>query len=350
MKIGIITVYHASNFGAYLQAYALKRAMEHMGHDVFHIETKSEKKIRRGYFKYPATRRSFKHPIEEFQKYLYGKKKYDIFKKEQQVFVVIPETEAEHMDRIIIGSDELWNISEEKFRHPLYFGAGLEYVLTYGISIGRAKKKDFLIHPEFLTWIKNIHQILVRDKKTQLFVKESTGKLPPMVCDPTFLIPLKEMIHLCHDPYIKNHSYILVYTYEFIMGNKIKEHIIRYAKEKNLKIVSVGFFFAWCDYNLNCGPLEFSDVIRYAQCMVTTTFHGSIFALLNHQRFLVEPFSPKVNDVLEKVGIPEVAIPSDISYEQFCSRMDQQDLDYQMVDRNVMKMRKESLELLKQYM
>src|SRR5699024_7972545 len=114
----------------------------------------SEKKIRRGYFKYPATRRSFKHPIEEFQKYLYGKKKYDIFKKEQQVFVVIQETEAEHMDRIIIGSDELWNISEEKFRHPLYFGAGLEYVLTYGISIGRAKKKDFLIHPEFLTWIK----------------------------------------------------------------------------------------------------------------------------------------------------------------------------------------------------
>lgn len=39
MKIGIITVYDSPNFGSYLQAYALRKYLETMGHDVFWVKS-----------------------------------------------------------------------------------------------------------------------------------------------------------------------------------------------------------------------------------------------------------------------------------------------------------------------
>ena len=37
MNCGIVTFYDHSNYGAVLQAYALSRALDKMGHDAFHV-------------------------------------------------------------------------------------------------------------------------------------------------------------------------------------------------------------------------------------------------------------------------------------------------------------------------
>ena len=46
MKIGIVTVQYANNFGAVLQAYGLKIVLEQMGHQVFYIRSCTDKYAR----------------------------------------------------------------------------------------------------------------------------------------------------------------------------------------------------------------------------------------------------------------------------------------------------------------
>ena len=95
---------------------------------------------------------------------------------------------------------------------------------------------------------------------------------------------------------------LLLYTYNFTIQNWTRDYVIRYAREKNLKLVSVGFYFSWCDYNVNCSPLEFSDVIRQAQCMVTTTFHGSVMGVMNHKKLLAVPFRSESRGSSQETG------------------------------------------------
>lgn len=350
MKIGVLTVYNVSNFGSFLQAYALKRWLEKRGHEVYHIKVKTDREVQRGFYKYPATRRSLTHPVEEFQKYRFGKVKYRYFMEALGDFREIQRAEAGKLDGILIGSDELWNISEEEFQDPAYFGAGLPHSGVYGISVGRAGEKNFEEMPEYREYIRNLKFLTVRDRHTQELVQKITGKNPPMVCDPTFLTGPGILTKPCMDPYLSKHRYLLLYTYNFTIQNWTRDYVIRYAREKNLKLVSVGFYFSWCDYNVNCGPLEFSDVIRQAQCMVTTTFHGSVMGVMNHKKLLAVPFSQKVGDLLRKLGMEDAVMETQMSYPEFRDRLDTFVPDYAESDRRIERMGRESAEILDTYL
>lgn len=350
MKIGVLTVYSVPNFGSFLQAYALKNVLESLGHEVYHIKIRSDREIQRDFYKYPATRRSLQHPIEEFQKFLFGKRKYRIFQENLKVFHEIEKTEIDKMDSVIIGSDELWNISEKEFQYPLYFGAGVEKTATYGISVGKAKWEDFERMSEYQQFIRDVNYITVRDVRTREIVKKITGKVAPMVCDPTFLVETSVLLKKSDDDYIRKNKYILLYTYNFTISEWTKKYLIRYAKEKNLKLVSVGFYFAWCDYNLNCSPFEFGDVIKHAECMVTTTFHGCVIGALNYQKVLAVPFSPKVNDIMGKLGLSDAVVDTEITYETFKYKLDNLYLDEKTLKQNMEAMRIESLGVLENFL
>ena len=45
MKLGVVTIYNGANFGAYLQAYALKKYLEEKGHRVEHLKINSENRV-----------------------------------------------------------------------------------------------------------------------------------------------------------------------------------------------------------------------------------------------------------------------------------------------------------------
>ena len=50
MKVGIVTVYDSNNFGSYLQAYALKKVIEKLGHNVYFIKFRTEKEAKKVFF------------------------------------------------------------------------------------------------------------------------------------------------------------------------------------------------------------------------------------------------------------------------------------------------------------
>ena len=200
---------------------------------------------------------------------------------------------------------------------------------------------------EYQKLIQDVDYITVRDQRTQDIIRKITGQTAPMVCDPTFLVPTDILYRKMSDKYLQNNKYILLYTYNFTISDWTKNYLIRYAKERKLKLVSVGFYFSWCDYNVNCDPFEFSDVIRNAECMVTTTFHGSVIGTLNFQKVLAVPFSPKVNDVMGKLGLSQSVVDKQIPYEEFRDKLDKLKIDKEQIETKIMAMKKESMTAIK---
>lgn len=348
MKIGIVTVYEAANFGSYLQAFALFQTLKNMGHDVYFIKNDHpDVPYKRQFYKYPINRRSIKHPLAVFREYREGREKCRLFQKEVKKLPVIEFSKIDELDKIILGSDEIWNVTMRCFTSSFYFGAGMHDLVTYAVSVGKASVEDFEQYPELVDDMIKIDKILVRDENSRKVVTEFTKKNVQIVCDPTFLVPLSCLKTNILDEYIKNNRYILIYSYPGYISDSIKENIIRFACEEGLKIVSACFSMDWCDYMLNCSPLEFCEAIRYAEYVFTTTFHGSIVSLLNHKQFVATPSGIKVSDVLKRVGLSEVIIDKKLDYKEFTYLLKNVHHDYSAVDSKIKEMRRHGLEELK---
>lgn len=346
MKIGIVTVHDSSNYGSFLQGFALYHTLEDWGHEVYFIRTREKEYIDHIFCPVIQIKSLLKNPIETLQNRKKGKEKYKNFKKEWEGLKVLEHWDDIELDKIILGSDEIWNVKNPTFRREIFYGIGMKNVITYAISASGTIIEDMKKYPKLMDGIRNISSILVRDVNTQKLVEQITGKKPQMVCDPTFLLPVEAYVSKnTKKAIITKQKYILVYSY--VIKDNLKNNIIQFARNNNLKIVAACMEHKWCDEFVNGSPLKFCEILRDAEYVVTTTFHGTIFSFLNHKKFVAEPFSPKVNDVLAKVGLEQAIIEDGISYEKFEKTLAHSNYKYTEVEDKILEWREKSLELLK---
>ena len=135
MKVGIVTVYDSNNFGSYLQAYALKKVIEKLGHNVYFIKFRTEKEAKKVFF---PGKRKLLHYIKT---YYFNNKKYNLFLKDRKIFdeISIKDVDKNSFDIIIIGSDECWNVKTETFRNKCFYGIDLpiKRKIAFSISCGK---------------------------------------------------------------------------------------------------------------------------------------------------------------------------------------------------------------------
>lgn len=340
MKVGILTVYDSNNFGSYLQAYALKKVIEEMGHSVKFIKFRTEKEVKKIY--YPSR----KNLLHYLKSYSFNTKKYNLFLEDRKNFeeISIKDVKKDTFDIVIIGSDECWNVKTPTFRNKCFYGIDIptEKKVAFAISCGKAVTEDFKDFPDLVEGIQNLNKIFVRDERTQKNVKELIGKDAEMVCDPTFLIDVKEFDKE-YDVNI-NKEYLLVYSYNFT--EKQKEYIKKFAKEQNLLIVSACFKHSFCDKCINCSPLEFCKLIQNSKYVITTTFHGTIFSILNKKQFISIPSGQKVVDVLNKTGLIKCEFKeNEEEYEEFKNKL-LEEINFDISQKNILEWRNKSLSIL----
>ena len=340
MRIGILTVYDSANFGSYLQAYALKKVLENLGHKVKFIKFRNEKQLKEVFFG------SIVHPKYFLKNYIFNYKKYKVFTEDKSIFEEIPiqDLKKDTFDIVIIGSDECWNVKTQTFRNKCFYGIDIptEKKVAFAISCGKSVTEDFKEFPDLVEGIQNLNKIFVRDERTQKNVKELIGKDAEMVCDPTFLIDVKEFDKE-YDVNIDK-EYLLVYSYNFT--EKQKEYIKRFAKEQNLLIVSACFKHSFCDKCINCSPLEFCKLIQNSKYVITTTFHGTIFSILNKKQFISIPSGQKVVDVLNKTGLIKCEFKeNEEGYEEFKNKL-LEEINFDISQKNILEWRNKSLSIL----
>lgn len=305
MKIGIVTVYDGvSNIGSYLQAYAMQLALEKLGHQVYFVEKTTVPKRIWKHIARLNPKRAFFLRLASGWNYLIASRAFRFVK---------PERVIQELDGLLFGSDEIWNMDNPFFKDPLFFGTGYDIPkIAYAVSVGAMEQATLDQHRNITEGIHAFKKVLARDGRTQQIMGSLLEQELPLVCDPTLLVgkdALQQPVKLPQD------KYILVYSYG--LDQEMIDNIRRFATEKGLKIISAHFWHHFCDRTIPCTPLQFGSLMVGAEYVFTSTFHGAVFAMMNHTRCAILPVRDKVRDIAVRMGQGDRLITSDVDYDTF---------------------------------
>ncbi len=351
MKIGILTHYDVNNQGAQLQLYALRAWLKEHGHEVcilsyeknFDFDRNEEKK----------NSGSFLNVSYYFQEYLvkkgFGLTLFNTLKmlshRRLRGKVEMQPYDNNDCDAIIIGSDEVYSI--DVGCNKMMYGNGLngKPAIAYAPSFGRTTMemlRELNCYDTVKTCLNSMHALSARDTHTQEMIRELTGKMVPLVCDPVLLYSGKDFL-VDIKPIGK--KYIIVYSYDANMNDPAEIKAIKaYARKHGLITISLGTYHKWCDKNIVCNALQWYSYFKDAECVITDTFHGTVVSMKNHCSVAVvirkSINSFKMQSLLETTGtadrlLPEITMEN---LEQVFSRP----IDYESVDENIRNLTRDS--------
>ena len=286
MQIGIITFYKASNCGACLQAYALCEYLSQRGHQVRFIEHNVLHPLK-SMIKRVAKRIVF----FRWKEIPFLLRFYRTIRKTHQKFDTCSMREAEDLDLIIYGSDEMWNIKRRiSYRHPVLFGGGIrnENKIAYAAALNGSTTDDFINNEYVYDLIKSFKGLSARDSASQKTLREAFHMPVERVVDPTLLLDREFYLAKAQAVDALPNRFILLYMYDVTSNDgDIVEKIKEFSKEKKLSVVSCYTPFPWCDQSIGVSPCELLDAFDKADYVITNTFHGIMFSTVFEKNFII---------------------------------------------------------------
>ena len=286
MSIKIHTYHNTINYGALLQSLTLKTFIENSTDlKVSYDKYQPKKLIFAEVYRPLITKNFFK-----FQNTL--KKNFRIYKWKIKANKEIKSTPYKKNFRFnelsIYGSDEIWNFKNAYHGYdPIFFGSTNQNTkISYAASIGIAKYENLTNNQkiEIKENLKKFESISVRDSNSCDFVKKILGIEPQIVVDPTLLCTPKILENLSLVKATEREKYALVYGTVF--SEKQKKQIYDFCKKKNLKLISVGYLNKWVKTNyLGLDPTNFYQLIKNADFIFTSMFHGIMFSVKLKKQF-----------------------------------------------------------------
>lgn len=341
-KIGIITVYKTENIGSVLQSTALKNVVEAMGYSVLFISTKnkysvhSRKQLAKSIAKAVIRRNRICNCWMRYRYYEhYIKNTFQTIQPERVPF--------EGLEKIIIGSDTVWDVGSKYFEESSRTFWTLDWmnipVVTYAVTIGNTSYRTLngLQYPEEA--IKQYQAVSVRDRYTARYVEAKTGRAVPVVCDPTFLLPVEYYRGKC---FKVEGKYLLLYLFDEL-AEHAKKDIRRFAAERGLRIVSLGKHILGSDQWVSGTIENFLSYFNCAEYIVTNTFHGTIFSILFNKAFVsLDCTKNKVTDLLQGFSLS-----GRLTSDNILAVLEQK-IDYNQVNNQISEMRNRSMQFLVQ--
>lgn len=148
MKIGILTHQYINNYGAFLQAWALREAIAELfpNDEVQIIDYVNLKHFiinAGGWFRFYKNRESFKDWMEKIKlPRTFAKARNQEMILSKRCFNA-KQINALDFDCIIVGSDEVWNYKDTKGNAALKFGEGLTCKNLIAYTLNRKYSSTF---------------------------------------------------------------------------------------------------------------------------------------------------------------------------------------------------------------
>ena len=307
MKIGVLTFHRCINYGSYWQARCLVEGLRARGHEAELLDHWS---AHANYAEWKcALQPTLPTPSPRADRPAYRAKMQNFFCAFDGLslsprFDLNEPSNMPRYDALVVGSDEVWNISHPWFgQKPLFYGADAraDRLISYAASFGNYPA-DQGLDDYWVNYLRAFDSIAVRDDNSRNLIKKSLGYWPTLTLDPC--LQWADLI-APDSPNIGDGSdFIAVYGHNF--SPEFAAQMRRYAGAHGLPLVSIGYRNDWADAQwLDAGPDQFADFIARAPCVATDFFHGCVFALLNHKPFVCEVNgyrSTKITDLLRTVG------------------------------------------------
>lgn len=329
MKIGTVTFHCAYNFGSALQTYALKKYLTNLGHEVHVVDYRS-----RDFDSYKLFRKSGLKSYVADLLFFYGNlRRRNSFQSFWRNYFDMTEhtyagdgaeremtEDLKGYNAFICGSDQIWNLDCTLGPVPPFF---LSFVsdevrkIAYAPSLSHAKFEDrnFTADDQknIGAWLDRFDAISVREISVADQFQRLTDKNIVETLDPTLLLDLEDYKHIQSSELPKGleaGKYIFAYT---LWPNF---DMIRYldglAADRGLPIVYYSKKpIRYKSHSINVwgiGPADFLALIDKSDCVVSNSFHATVFSILYGKPFLTfgtEKSSSRMKTLIAKLGLPE---------------------------------------------
>ena len=356
MKIAILSMQRVVNFGSVLQAWSLREMVrEAAGTEAEFLDIEDSPALDSLYKSTEpqehGTPLQLSRSIRQRGKRwciarlsAWNKRKIRSFMKKE--LHLDADGKQNRYDHVIIGSDEVFNHAAG-IRLQLHGEVKqASRVITYAASCGGAKAEH--IRPEDLPRVRQAMSrfaaISVRD--------DGTARYAQTLCDGPLVHHMDPVLmgslHARKAKRVWLKRYLLVYAY----GHRIRtaeeiDAIRAFAKEKGLKTVAVGGSQFWCDLYIPASPMRLLDWFAHADYVVTDTFHGVIFSVINRRKFaaIIRPSNQnKLSCLLAELGLTRRCVAD---MPRLGETLDS-GIDYDAVDEILNRERKRARDYLKE--
>lgn len=256
---------------------------------------------------------------------------------------------AEGLYGYICGSDTIWCIREFKGFDDGFFGnypvMKESHTFSYAASFGDVDWTEAELQT-LADRMQNFKAIGVRESVNFDYIRNVVAPSVPVqrVLDPTLL--LTGIDYECITaPKQLDEPYILLYVRRY--NKAMEEYTEKLAEKLNCKIVEISLRAINADkghiMRYDSGVEEFLSLTKYAECVVTNSFHGAIFGIQMHRLIRVfsrEQADTKIDELLGLLGLTEFKM---ITGKEIVP----ENIDYDRVEQVLNRKRKESLEYLR---
>lgn len=320
MKTATVTWITYNNYGTLLQAYALQKQLEHLGHE---NDILSDRIILEEYNKHKTAPmqkprpeqtgsgtnsrlwRLVSHPRrigrsyaarfdrEAYRLPYYGSQKScEAFKRNELRIRdgVSAETLAglnADYDAFLCGSDQIWSVFDSIFNPYYYLDFAAKKKIAYAPSLGtdRIPEKTAERIRELLS---DFDAISVRERVSAEQLRSITGKDVEWVCDPTLLHDRAFWAGFTADAEYPRGRYLLCYFLEnkpwyFDCAKRIARKL-----RLRMRLIPVKWDYLCHEDVLRyaVGPKEFVALFQNAEYVLTDSYHGSIFSMIFEKDFM----------------------------------------------------------------
>lgn len=347
-SIGILTFHYVDNYGAVLQAWALREVINRFPDCIADIINY----VPPGYVIYP-----YESTEIGVNKMIKKRKRYEEFLRTYCGVdsPIVHKVIGNKYDFYCVGSDQVWNFDfrenqDQEYLFPNLDDKAIRFSYAASIKEKSIKEKDI-----FYQHLSRFKMISLREHSFLSEMQNYCKQKIVQVLDPTLLLTAEDYNPLvCLDKLIED-KFIFFFIYP--IGDAIREYVPfvnTLARKYHLKILHTCFDAP--DYmfvnNAGCvmyeGINEFLWYMKHAEIVVTTSYHGMIFSLVFQRPFYLfirEAGKERLLELTELLGLQDRVVTNYIPANRLSD-----DINYKSVNKILNRERKRSNMFLKSVM
>ena len=308
-RVGVITIYTEPNYGSVLQAYATQMLLEQLGYQCWIIRYKypNEWNYRQGYPRSSALRlfvrslglKYYHRKANRLKSFI--KKRFHLTQEFKSLKALECYDWKAHFDVVATGSDQVWN-----YRYLYADSAFMLSFLPQGlrrISIASSFACKEII-PQYLekfrTYLSRYNAFSVREAFGKVILEKQLelSRDVKVMLDPTLLLSGEQWLSIIPErpvKRLKDKPFILLYGlyYAFEPRPYIFDVLKHFQQRMQCPIVALEGYMKprMCNglHMVDCTDAtlyEFMYLFHHARLVITSSFHGTAFAL-NFSRPLI---------------------------------------------------------------
>lgn len=365
-KIRLLSFQNAYNFGAVLQAFGLQQTIRSIGYNDVKFIYYNPKYLSSRYS--PFTKECL-FPYSSLKGFLSWCVHYPFFlisrvfrnfRIKKSIKELLIQTDklitdekglnSIEADVLICGSDQIWNTELTGGFDVVFFGKGPYKYLGQSASYAASTEISSLTEEKaqkLSLLLDSFRFVSVREIQVKERLEPFWGHNIQVCVDPSILCGVEDYLQIT-SPRLEKRNYVLVYAYDYndlVITDLIKS--IPHYEKYIIHVVLLGtktlktFFKA--NIHAAISVQDFLSYMKYADYIVTNSFHGLAFSLLFEKNFYVaycEGKHVRCLSLLQQLGLEDRFV-----HDGKVAKWDM--VDYSIINDRIKSIKQESFEYLK---